>query len=259
MLLALLAFSAAHQTPTAPIPATELVAGVKACAPGKPFTVALHMKLPAGWHNYYANPGESGVPTTIAWTLPAGYVAGPIEWPLPKRIVLGGAPMYGYEGDLWLLSVITPSRTAKRGTDAVIKAKADWLLCAAECVPQSALLELKIPVGDRAVARASAGLATARKRLPQHSLPWSVSAVVAKEAIRLTVQDRVTHPVGVTFFPADPDSFTADTPIFAAAKHGFQLVVPLSRYSTKPPRRLTGILSFPATGKSYWVDTPVAS
>jgi hypothetical protein len=63
----------------------------------------------------------------------------------------------------------------------------------------------------------------------------------------------------VTFFPADPDSFTADTPKFLAVNHGFQLIVPLSRYSTKPPQRLTGILSFPATGKAYWVDTPVVS
>jgi len=41
--------------------------------------------------------------------------------------------------------------------------------------------------------------------------------------------------------------------------HGFQLVVPLSRYANRPPTRLTGILSFPASRKAYWVDTPVFS
>src|SRR5579862_9238645 len=123
MLLPVIAIAAISQA-TAPMPFTELVAGVKTLAPGTPFIVALHMKLPPGWHNYYSNPGESGVPTTIAWTLPAGYVAGPIQWPLPKRIVLSGAPMYGYEGDLWLTSTITPSRSARPGTIAPIRAKA---------------------------------------------------------------------------------------------------------------------------------------
>ena len=259
MLLAAIAFAAVSQGSAAPTPATELVSAVAALAPGQPFTVALHMKLPGGWHNYYANPGESGVPTTITWSMPAGYSAGAIQWPLPKRIVLSGAPMYGYEGDLWLPSTITPPANAKPGSQVVIKARADWLLCAAECVPQSAELQVTIPVGKRPEAKPNSALAAALKALPRHALPWSVSAIVADKAIRLSVQAPYADANGVTFFPADPDSFTADTPVFSKVNHGFQLVVPLSRYSTKPPKRLTGILSFPAARKAYWVDTPVVS
>lgn len=259
MFFALIALATPNHATTAPTPITELVASVKTLAPGKPFTVALHMTLPKGWHNYYANPGESGVPTTITWTLPAGFTAGPIQWPLPRRIVLGGAPMYGYEGDLWLTSTITASSRTKPGTPAVLKAKADWLLCAATCVPQSATFELKLAVGGKQIGNANPGLSAAVKKLPHRALPWSISAVVAEKAVRLTVQAPFGNPNGVTFFPADPDSFTADTPKFSAVKHGFQLVVPLSRYSTKPPQRLTGILSFPATGNAYWLDTPVVS
>jgi hypothetical protein len=102
-------------------------------------------------------------------------------------------------------------------------------------------------------------LVAAIKRLPSHVLPWSISAVVAEKAVRLTVQAPFEKSNGVTFFPSDPDSFTAETPIFSKVNHGFQLVIPLSRYSTKPPLRLTGILSFPAKGKAYWVDKPVVS
>jgi DsbC/DsbD-like thiol-disulfide interchange protein len=255
MLLALIVIGVTRQAPT---PVTELVSSVKMVAPGKPFTVALHMKLPPGWHNYYSNPGESGVPTTITWSLPAGFTAGPIQWPLPERITIDKVPMYGYQGELWLPTAITPPKTAKPGA-VVVKAKAEWLLCAAECVPQSAELQLGLKVGTVSVPNPNPGLTKAMNSLPHHALPWSVAAIVSDKAVRLTVQGPFENAEGVTFFPADPESFTADAPQAKSVPHGFQILVPLSRYSTKPPVRLTGILSFPATGKAYWVDTPVVS
>ena len=35
-------------------------------------TVALRLKMAEGWHTYWQNPGDSGLPTTLTWTLPAG-------------------------------------------------------------------------------------------------------------------------------------------------------------------------------------------
>ncbi len=62
----------------------ELVAAKTALVPGEPITVALRLVLEKGWHTYWRNPGDSGLPTTLAWTLPAGIEAGPIEWPAPR-------------------------------------------------------------------------------------------------------------------------------------------------------------------------------
>src|SRR5206468_2097081 len=59
----------------------ELVAAKTALVPGEPTTVALRLVLEKGWHTYWRNPGDSGLPTTLAWTLPPGVEAGPIEWP----------------------------------------------------------------------------------------------------------------------------------------------------------------------------------
>ena len=62
----------------------ELVSEQTALVPGATTTVALRLKLASGWHVYWRNPGDSGLPTTIAWTLPPGIEAGPIAWPAPK-------------------------------------------------------------------------------------------------------------------------------------------------------------------------------
>src|SRR6187200_477241 len=58
----------------------ELVAhapeGVSA---GKPLSLGLLIRHAPHWHTYWKNPGDSGLPTTLEWTLPAGVQAGPIE------------------------------------------------------------------------------------------------------------------------------------------------------------------------------------
>ena len=50
----------------------ELVAERTAFTPGQPLTVALRLAMKRGWHTYWQNPGDSGLPTTLAWKLPKG-------------------------------------------------------------------------------------------------------------------------------------------------------------------------------------------
>src|SRR5258708_8245262 len=61
----------------------ELLADVAAVKPGEPFWVGLRQAIRPKWHTYWKNPGESGLPTEIKWTLPEGVKADPIAWPPP--------------------------------------------------------------------------------------------------------------------------------------------------------------------------------
>src|SRR5213592_542813 len=72
----------------------ELVADQTALVPGGTTTVALRLAMERGWHTYWRNPGESGLPTTLAWKLPEGLTAGPIQWPAPQ--VLPAGPLINY-------------------------------------------------------------------------------------------------------------------------------------------------------------------
>src|SRR5512133_1940719 len=87
----------------------ELVAERTAIAPGTPLTVALRLKLAPGWHTYWQNPGDSGLPTTLAWKLPEGITASDIHWPAPERLPAGPLVNYGYEGEVLHLVDITPN------------------------------------------------------------------------------------------------------------------------------------------------------
>src|SRR6266566_8520361 len=88
----------------------ELVAETASLAPATTLWVDLHLAIKPGWHVYWRNPGDSGLPTTIEWSLPRGFSAGDILWPVPERFVQGGVGNYGYAGSANLLVPITVSK-----------------------------------------------------------------------------------------------------------------------------------------------------
>ena len=66
--------------------AAELVSENKTLVPGTTNTVAIRLEMEDHWHTYWENPGDSGLPTTVDWTLPDGITAGPLQWPVPQWI-----------------------------------------------------------------------------------------------------------------------------------------------------------------------------
>jgi DsbC/DsbD-like thiol-disulfide interchange protein/cytochrome c biogenesis protein CcdA len=181
----------------------RLIAQDRAVAPGDSVTVALEEKIAAGWHTYWQNPGQVGQPTSIVWTLPPGWTAGPIEWPRPQKLPTGPFMDYGYEGTPWLLTKITAPADAKPGSSVTLKAAASWLVCKQVCVPEDAVLTLTLPVGpaapDAAVAK---DFAAARAALPTPS-PWKMTYALG-DNLNLFVAAKslaTARPVSVDFFP----------------------------------------------------------
>ncbi|MCX7869017.1 MAG: protein-disulfide reductase DsbD family protein, partial [Terrimicrobiaceae bacterium] len=81
----------------------RLVAEAGCVAPGQTFRLGVLLEMAPGWHTYWQNPGDAGLPTTVEWKLPEGFAAGPLEWPLPSRVVEpGGIEVYAYKGRVLL-------------------------------------------------------------------------------------------------------------------------------------------------------------
>ena len=154
--------------------AARLVPEAKGIVPGETLWVDLHLDIAPGWHTYWRNPGDAGLPTEIAWDVPAGFSAGEILWPAPERFVLGTIGNYGYEGSTDLLVPIAAPAGLEGGSTVHLAANATWLACSEICIPGEAKLALDLPVGATAGAAAPAGdpstaalFAAARDRLPQ--------------------------------------------------------------------------------------------
>ena len=112
-----------------------LVADTRGIVPGHAFHLALRQQIEAGWHTYWLNPGDAGLPTTIDWSLPADFKAGPILWPQPERIAYGPVVDYGYENEVLLPVDIDVPSTVALGTNVVMAGHASWLVCSDTCVP----------------------------------------------------------------------------------------------------------------------------
>jgi thiol:disulfide interchange protein len=131
----------------------RLVAAETSVQPGRPFMVALSLSMDPDWHVYWKNPGDSGLPTTLEWDLPAGFTAGSLQWPVPERFESDGLVTFGYSRQVLLLTEISPPKTATAGGSVVLKAHAGWLACRVECTPGKASLELTLPVNAGTPAR----------------------------------------------------------------------------------------------------------
>lgn len=188
-----------------PIARAALVSNVATIKPGTPFRVALRLVMPAGWHTYWRNPGESGAPTTVRWLLPDGFTAGQIVWPAPERIVFHDVVNFGYHDEVWLFVDIVPPNDLRPGTDVRLMADAEWAVCRDVCVPEVATLTLWMDVGGDGSATAPwAAAFDAEAR----SLPAAAPATLSVDEGHVTLDVDVSGldvPVdGEPFFFAAP-------------------------------------------------------
>jgi thiol:disulfide interchange protein len=122
---------------------TLLSEQVKA-VPDQTLWLALRFELIPHWHIYWRNPGASGSAPVIRWTLPAGWEAGEIQWPVPKRIRVGPLTNHGYEESVSLLvPVEVPPGPLPAGPQTLI-AEAEWLVCRVDCIPETGRLTLEL-------------------------------------------------------------------------------------------------------------------
>ncbi len=138
-------FAAAQPVKTEHVTA-ELVSQASAVQPGQPVQIGLRLQHIPHWHTYWRNPGDSGLPTTLAWALPDGSSTSGIQWPAPQRLPLGPLVNYGYEGEVLLPLRYTAPANAPVGSTLRLQAAATWLVCRDVCIPETATLNLVLPV-----------------------------------------------------------------------------------------------------------------
>jgi thiol:disulfide interchange protein len=134
---------------------------------GETVTVAIDQTIDKGWHTYWINPGDSGEPPDIKWTLPAGFKTGDIQWPVPEKIITSGLGSYGYLAHATLLQDITAPKNIPAGA-LTLTAVIDILVCREVCIPETGTYSfmLNASIADKHSTLADA----ARGRLPV-SLP----------------------------------------------------------------------------------------
>ncbi len=209
---------------TAELVKADLLADTSAVMAGKPFTVGLRMQMAPEWHTYWQYSGDAGLPTKITWQLPEGFKAGPIQWPLPDKIVSPGDIInYGYSNETMLLVEITPPANLPSG-DVTLKAKADWLVCRESCVPGSKDLTLTLPGGGNAQAANAEIFGKYHGSLPQPYDEKAAGFHVARKSDGAKLVLNVATTGKVDFFPLPVDPAEVSHPQVEASGEGAQTI-----------------------------------
>jgi len=240
----------------------ELVVHVpEGLAPGKAAWLGLAIDHAPHWHTYWKNPGDSGLPTTLTWQLPAGVTAGEIAWPTPQRLPVGPLVNYGYEDQLLLPVSLTVGPDFK-GDALDVKLSAQWLVCKDVCIPQQGEFALRVPAAASTVAHAA-----------RFSAAWAAQPKDAREAKvgAELVDDAKTLRVAVTGLPAalqgQPLAFFAETAgvIDHAAKIAgrwdggtWRADVPISAQRFESPQRMHAVLTAPGQAAGTRIDMAIA-
>ncbi|MBX9880267.1 MAG: thioredoxin family protein [Candidatus Obscuribacterales bacterium] len=184
----------AQKSITNPVKAT-LVSESKEIQAGEPFTLAVQLNMQPGWHTYYKDPGESGLATSIDWTLPKGFSASQIEWEKPTKFVEAGVTTYGYQKKTVLRTKITPPAQLKDGEPYSFTAKVKWLSCKEICLPGKAELSLSIKAAAKAptVATPQKSAGNSSHSMDKEPPPPTISSVERHNVSTGTTSEQSTN------------------------------------------------------------------
>jgi thiol:disulfide interchange protein len=249
--------SSAKNTVTTPQVRAELMAHAPGgIQPGEQVWVGLQLTHQPGWHTYWKNSGDSGLPTQLEWTLPPGVMAGDIAWPAPKKIPIGNLANYGYDHTVLLpvpLTVTPDFKPSLLASELEVKLKAAWLVCRKECIPEEGEFTLKIPVKSSTGINAAA-FETALQAGPK-DLPAGATAAVNGQTLQVSVPGLPAALRGKTleFFPETGEVIETAAP-YTQAWQGevWTASVPLSAQRSQSPSLMPVVLVAADPARTAW-------
>ncbi|MFK7849951.1 MAG: protein-disulfide reductase DsbD domain-containing protein [Akkermansiaceae bacterium] len=211
---------------------------------GAPLRTVIKMKINDGWHTYWENPGEGGLPLSIDATLPKNWTLGKIQYPAPKRFKTGELPGFGYEKEVdFPLTIHPPANFI--GKLPVISATVSWLTCDDEsCVPGDAELSSTTATTDVEIIQAS--YAAVPKKIEKANLKLSSSEGLITLRLTLPVDSKV-DPTQLEGFPATENIIDPAAKLkFEKAtdsKQAWIATAPVSEYFSKLPKAFKLVLA----------------
>ncbi|AMW07020.1 protein-disulfide reductase DsbD family protein [Gemmatimonas phototrophica] len=167
-----------------------LVAERSGLQPGSSTTVAFRITMEPGWHTYWTNPGDAGLPLHASWTLPSGVTVSALRYPVPHVLPQPPFMSYGYEREVLVLADLTVASSVPVGTTLNIAADVDFLVCADVCLPASGHVALTAPAAARTMPSTwASAIADTRARLTTPSTGWDTR--IWRDGSRLVLVARV--------------------------------------------------------------------
>jgi len=212
--------------------------------PGTTVWLGLRLQHAPDWHTYWKNPGDSGLPTELEWTLPDGVTAGEIAWPTPRKFPLGNLANYGYDGTVVLpVPVQVPSGFSADSLE--VSLYASWLACKTECIPEEGQFRVRIPA-QGSTSLHGGEFAAAFDAAPRQGTLARGSLSPQAQHLSVVLEGLPAAWAGkaLEFYPETPGLIDPGAP-WTQSWDGqrWQASVPLSPYRSQAPDALTLVVA----------------
>ena len=204
---------------------------------GQNFHLGFLLTPESGWHVYWQNPGDTGLAPKVDWDSAADFSTGEIQWPLPEAIPVAHLMNYGYHNQV-LLPIPAQVLNDDVGSQKVLSAKFDWLVCRESCIPGSAELSTTVHIGEQAKPSNQYDLlAESTRRLPAETAVMAASFEVDSDIVNGEVYFQAPifkSATTVQLFPISRDLVAYNQPANLRWKHNFlKWQQPVNEYFTE--------------------------
>jgi len=249
MLVTLLGFAAPAQAAEGKSEhiTARLIAESATVAPGGNITLALDYTTAKGWHTYWINPGDTGLPTKFDWNLPDGFTIDDIRWPTPELLPSFGLMSYGYDNEVTAIISARNESGLTAGETLPVKAHVSFLVCADICIPESLDVSLDLKIGSAKPGPDAKTVDAARLRLPviaDKDGPIGATIDIRNGEAEIGFPFDAGRAQGAYFFPAQSGVLAAAAPQQVdVGPKGFSLRVKAAGESL-PEGPLSGVLKY---------------
>lgn len=226
----------------------NFISEVSSIKAGSPFRVAFVIDLERGWHAYWSNPGDSGMPTSVIWKLPPGFTVSELQFPFPKAFNDAGIVSYGFENRAVILATVTPPKNLSLNSKVEIEAEVKRLVCKDTCLPENSKHKLNLTVQQNPEWNTSSRniIATAQGAIPRVKQGWSVKSSIKPSELVLNIKPGNLNLAEVNsayFFPLNENLIQHSEPQRMTRKSGeLELTIKRNTSSSAQPGKIQGVV-----------------
>jgi thiol:disulfide interchange protein DsbD len=205
-------------------------------APGDDALLALTLTPDKGWHTYWLNPGDTGLPTDVSVSS-GNAMMGDVLWPAPQKLIYDGVVTYGYDRAVTAYVELRADKNLKPGARLPLALHVDSLVCRDACEPVSFDLKTTLDVSADAPTPAapSAGFPVPVSSPAAYTLTNGMLSLDFSLPGDAALRQAFLHPQDAYVFSEDPDLIAAAAPqSLTGTADGLRVTLPSAHIGALP-------------------------
>lgn len=209
----------------------------KEIAPGDTLLIEFTFEIKKGWHIYWINPGDAGLPTIIQ--LKENQVGKQIDvlMDVPKILKEEDLVFYCYENKTTMVSKIIIPPAANLGKNT-LEFDISWLMCKNECFPGKINLKISVEIKNNSIKNNKFKL----DNYPQNRLDEKIDARIIDNKVIFNIPAGKQKYLNV--YPITPGYLVYNEITINKYKDNFEIILPLDKFRENDPYQLEGLFVF---------------